>query len=217
MNAVRIRWPLVVVALSGLISAGYCLQTGLAADERNDLSSRRLLEIEDEVNRRLGVPLPSTPIARATLSDWSDLIRNLHRAASRARLSEFVYSTGAMIPVSDPLDRLPAPPTGDPEEKPTGDLAENDASEVETPETPYRAMTARVDGGGRYDQIVRFVEELAHAEPPLTLDRISITAGPHGPRFLADVHLTTALPVETVDETIRPVDFEASSDEQTRP
>jgi uncharacterized small protein (DUF1192 family) len=68
----------------------------------------------------------------------------------------------------------------------------------DTSDSGRHEMTATVAGRGSYSAIVEWVASLPLSQPPLTLDRLEITAEPGGePRFEAQVSVKTALPLET--------------------
>lgn len=165
-----------VVALAGSLLA---VTRARAVAEDNGRLSLRVSELQRELafERKAGadetVARASHGGAGATRSGsfhtWSHLIAALHAAAADSRLDRFEYRTGNVIAADEELGG-------------TG--------------LPERRMTATVSGRGSYPVIVEWVGSLPHAEPPLKLERLEITAEEGAPSFIADVSLATALPIE---------------------
>ncbi len=203
MSPPRFLAAWLALAATGTLALG--IVAAREAAERARLE-RDLAGTREEIRVRLGQAERHRDrvVVRAPFATWAHLVAGLHEAAATSRLDRFRYVTLGVVPVTDPGAPLPTADKGDHGETSrdgdTGGEKEGARGERRdrAPATaPYRAMRARVEGGGTYGQIVSFVRALAAVDPPLQLDRIVLRAGPEGPTFEATVHLVTALPVES--------------------
>ncbi len=191
MNRPRLLAAWLVLAAVGSIALG-----AVAFRETRERArlQRELATVREEIRVRLGQAERHRDrvLVRAPFATWAHLVAGLHEAAAASRLDRFRYVTLGIVPLTDPAAPVPVD---------AGRKEERDGSDDRTgrgePPAPYRAMRARVEGGGTYGQVVSFVRALAAVDPPLRLDRIVVRAGPDGPSFEAYVHLVTALPVES--------------------
>jgi len=192
MNRPRLLSAWLALAAVGSLALGVA-----AFREARDRARLRneLATVREEIRVRLGQAERHRDrvVVRAPFATWAHLVAGLHEAAAASRLDRFRYVTLGVVPLADPTASVPAHVDADRKEPGT---AEETAGRGKAP-APYRAMRARVEGGGTYGQIVSFVRALAAVDPPLRLDRIVVRAGADGPSFEAYVHLVTALPVES--------------------
>ncbi len=109
------------------------------------------------------------PRRRAGFYSWADLLGGIEAAAEAAGVESYGYATtGATEP-----EHLPA---------------------IERPH--YRSLGAEISGRASYERIVALAAALAHVEPALELTELEIERAPERPRFVLQVELLTASPLE---------------------
>ena len=193
------RFRGLLVGLLALIAVAGSLRWLAARVDRADLlDEQATLLSEIEMRDAAGSKAGSIAV-QAHFATWADLIEALHRASMEAGLMTFAYRTEAPVAVLDPS--APLFESDDDQELLQDDL-EDEAPQFDSV-APYRALVAVAEGRGSYPSIARFSRAIVEGPMPLSIDRLEVVADGVLPRFVARLHLDTALPYQPpVGETL---------------